>query len=232
MKEVVNIVWFKRDLRVQDHLPLHSASEVGKVLPLYIVEPEYWSLPDTSARQYQFISQSLTELDLRLTRLGQPLVVRVGDAVAVLKALSSQLQIDAIYSHEETGNLWTYDRDKAVMSWCREKEIPWYEAPQFGVFQSQHIQLGRRSQGLELLKSFLSSRGRYYQKRLSSPLTAFEHCSRLSPHISYGTLSCIGSARHGILHSVLPTTSQAFTTRKYKCSPVQRASMRCACTIR
>ena len=240
MKEAVNIVWFKRDLRVHDHLPLHTASEVGKVLPLYIVEPKYWSLPDTSARQYQFISQSLTELDLRLTRLGQPLLIRSGDAVEVLKALSKQLDINAIYSHEETGNLWTYDRDKAVMSWCREKEIPWYEAPQFGVFrrlsnrddwaarwerfmaqerlappsmlqpletnlvveplpqtlgvklepnESQHIQLGRRSQGLELLKSFLSSRGRYYQKRLSSPLTAFEHCSRLSPHISYGTLS-------------------------------------------
>ena len=240
MKESVNIVWFKRDLRVQDHLPLCAAAECGNVLPLYIVEPEYWSLPDTSARHYQFIRESLVELDSRLTRLGQPLLIRSGEAVDILNQLSKKLQINAIYSHEETGNLWTYDRDKAVLNWCQQQDIPWHESPQFGVFRrlknrdrwaprwkefmSQprvaapqaltpletilpsedlpetfgktleadevgQIQQGGRSEGLALLKSFLNTRGKYYQKRLSSPLTAFDHCSRLSPHLSYGTLS-------------------------------------------
>ena len=240
MKEAVNIVWFKRDLRVKDHLPLYSAVESGKVLPLYIVEPEYWSLPDTSSRQYQFIKQSLIELDARLERLGQPLQVRVGDAVDVFNTLATQFDITGIYSHEETGNLWTYERDKSVMNWCKAQSIDWLEAPQFGVFrrfssrdhwasrweqfmcqvrtpapkalvpldtaldteelpallgsvlesdEAEYTQQGGRSQGLHLLKSFLSSRAQYYQSRLSSPLTAFEYCSRLSPHISYGTLS-------------------------------------------
>ncbi len=39
------------------------------------------------------------------------------------------------------------------------------------------------------LKSFLQERGYDYRKALSSPLTAEEGCSRLSPHLAFGTLS-------------------------------------------
>jgi deoxyribodipyrimidine photo-lyase len=39
------------------------------------------------------------------------------------------------------------------------------------------------------LKSFLQVRGCDYRKALSSPLTAEDGCSRLSPHLAFGTLS-------------------------------------------
>jgi deoxyribodipyrimidine photo-lyase len=39
------------------------------------------------------------------------------------------------------------------------------------------------------LKSFLQVRGYDYRKALSSPLTAEEGCSRLSPHLAFGTIS-------------------------------------------
>jgi deoxyribodipyrimidine photo-lyase len=39
------------------------------------------------------------------------------------------------------------------------------------------------------LKSFLQVRGFDYRKALSSPLSAEEGCSRLSPHLAFGTLS-------------------------------------------
>ena len=57
------------------------------MLPLYVVEPEYWRLPDISHRQWAFTAECLAELREALGRLGAPLVVRVGDAVAVLEAL-------------------------------------------------------------------------------------------------------------------------------------------------
>ena len=40
MTQALNIVWFKRDLRIEDHAPLAMAARSGQVLPLYIVEPE------------------------------------------------------------------------------------------------------------------------------------------------------------------------------------------------
>ena len=42
---------------------------------------------------------------------------------------------------------------------------------------------------MNLIGSFLSERGRKYQSQMSSPLTAETSCSRLSPHISFGTIS-------------------------------------------
>jgi deoxyribodipyrimidine photo-lyase len=36
-------------------------------------------------------------------------------------------------SHEETGNAWTFARDREVMRWCREHGIPWDEYPTNGV---------------------------------------------------------------------------------------------------
>jgi len=45
---MMQIVWFKRDLRIHDHEALNSAARAGPVIPLYIVEPELWSQADCS----------------------------------------------------------------------------------------------------------------------------------------------------------------------------------------
>ncbi|MCF6329151.1 MAG: FAD-binding domain-containing protein, partial [Henriciella sp.] len=50
-------------------------------------------------------------------------------------------------------------------------------------------QIGGRRAAITLLKSFNERRGEPYRRAMSSPLTAVEACSRLSPHLAYGTLS-------------------------------------------
>ena len=127
------LVWFKRDLRVADHPALALAAGMGAVLPVYIVEPGYWALPDTSARQWAFTEDCLTDLRAALAGLGAPLVVRVGDAVEVLGKLCRAHRISRIISHEETGNLWTFARDRRVQAWARQAGIDWVELPQSGV---------------------------------------------------------------------------------------------------
>ena len=71
------LVWYKRDLRVEDHPALCFGAGLGPVLPLYIAEPEYWALPDASARQWAFVAETLVGLRRDLAGLGAPLVVRV-----------------------------------------------------------------------------------------------------------------------------------------------------------
>jgi deoxyribodipyrimidine photo-lyase len=127
------VVWFKRDLRIEDHAPLAEAARHGPVLPLYIAEAGYWQLPDTSARQWEFTAECLVDLRDDLSRLGQPLVVRMGDVASLLSRLHAKHGIAHLWSHEETGNLWTYARDRAVGRFCREAGIGWTELPQFGV---------------------------------------------------------------------------------------------------
>ena len=140
--ERVNIVWFKRDLRVWDHAALAAAAASGPVLPLYIVEPDLWAQPDLSARHYAFLSDSLTALSASLARLGQPLVIRTGDAVDVLAALAAEHDVTAIYAHQETWNGWTYDRDRRVNAWARRAAITIYEFQQHGVHRAMASRRG------------------------------------------------------------------------------------------
>ena len=40
---MTTVVWFKRDLRTRDHAPLVAAASLGEpVIPLYVIEDEYW----------------------------------------------------------------------------------------------------------------------------------------------------------------------------------------------
>ena len=131
----LQIVWFKRDLRTADHLPLATAAELGPVLPLFVVEPALWRQSDASARQWAFVRESLEELSDTLGRLGRPLVVRTGKVCDVLDALHDAHDIAALWSHEETGNAWTYARDKRVAAWCLSHGVPWHQERQNGVIR-------------------------------------------------------------------------------------------------
>ena len=98
----MQIVWYKRDLRIQDHAPLAAAAAAGPVIPLYILEPELWRQPDMSGRHYNFLGECLAGFDRDLTALGQPLALRVGDAVDVLSQLCAAYRVTTIRVHQVT----------------------------------------------------------------------------------------------------------------------------------
>ena len=50
-------------------------------------------------------------------------------------------------------------------------------------------QTGGRAAGLSMLESFLAGRGRNYRRGMSSPISGAVSCSRLSPHLAFGTVS-------------------------------------------
>ncbi|MFN7000523.1 MAG: deoxyribodipyrimidine photo-lyase, partial [Elioraea tepidiphila] len=132
----MQLVWFKRDLRVADHAPLAAAAARGPVLPLWIVEPGLWAEPDASARQYRVQQEAAAELRADLAALGQPLVVRVGEAVAVLETIRRTRGIAAIWAHQETTGAFGYARDRRVRAWARAHGIAVHEPRQTGAIRA------------------------------------------------------------------------------------------------
>ena len=154
MRQVsVQIVWFKRDLRIADHAPLVEAAAHGAVLPLYVIECGYWREPDVSSRQLAFVRECLSELRERLAILGQPLVVRTGSAEEVLEEFRQRLPVAGLWSHEETGNSWTFARDRRVSAWARSHGIPWHERPQTGVIRKLASRDGWAGQWDRMMRS-------------------------------------------------------------------------------
>ena len=236
------VVWFKRDLRIHDHQPLTEACSRGLVLPLFIVEPDQWRQADASLRQWRFVRQSLADLGAALNTLGLRLIVRVGPAEQVLETLrrhcASSHPVEGVWSHEETGNAWTFARDQRVAAWAAASSVVWTEYRQDGVVRrlrdrngyAAHwlevmraprvkvpcaarpvevapvdlpllpgseiepdpcpdAQPGGRTHALARIEHFLTERLVDYPKGMSSPLSAEHSCSRLSPHLAWGTVS-------------------------------------------
>jgi len=127
------IVWFKRDLRIQDHPPLTLAAERGPVAAIYIVEPSIIRAPDFDARHWGFLRESLRELDDSLRGRGCRLLVLKGEAVETLEFVRRETGARRLWSHEETGNHRTFERDRAVGRWAREQRVDWREIPNNGV---------------------------------------------------------------------------------------------------
>lgn len=133
--ETTTVVWFKRDLRVEDHVPLAQAGERGQVVPLFVYEPELFRQPDFDPSHFEFQRQCLLELSERLAERGAPLVTRIGDVPGVLEELYRERPFGQLVSHQETGNAATYERDRRVLHWCRRRGVQWTESLQHGVFR-------------------------------------------------------------------------------------------------
>jgi deoxyribodipyrimidine photo-lyase len=97
------LVWFRRDLRCEDHAALSQALRAGRrvwcafVFDTAILDP----LPRTD-RRVGFIRDSLVHLDQGLRALGGGgLIVRHGVAVAQLAALARQLGVQAVFANHD-----------------------------------------------------------------------------------------------------------------------------------
>ena len=93
-KEKISIVWFKKDLRINDNLALISSSETNlPLLPLYIFETDYWSQDFASQRHWKFIHDCLIDLNKDLKKIGQSLIIRIGAANNIFKNIIKNYDI-------------------------------------------------------------------------------------------------------------------------------------------
>jgi len=260
-KEQITLVWLKRDLRLHDHAPLAEASRrclAGeKALAVYVRETDYWATNKASVDQWEFVAECLKDLATNLEKINCPLLIAEAlSAEIVLESLFDYYGITELFCHQETGNGWTFERDKRVLRLCRERGIPVLEFLQNAVVrarnrppekpehqsfwrewlsQSQasdpefwrppsmpppvfatpdlktpaHVtrQRGGEGIGLGLLESFLNERCLLhagYRVEMGSPLHAHEACSRLSPHLTWGSLSTKRAAQAAMAREPRP----------------------------
>lgn len=135
-KANLNIVWLKRDIRLQDHMPFHQASKSeNPYIALYCFEPSLISQPDVSERHLRFVYQSLVDIRETLAKYNIPLVISWEDAEVVFQWLLNEYSVNHVFSHQESGTQITWDRDKAVKRIFDENRISWSEYQQNGVIR-------------------------------------------------------------------------------------------------
>jgi len=104
------LVWFRRDLRTDDHAALHHALRSARhVWCVFVLDQEILDPLPRADRRVEFILDGLAELQAQLAALGAAhgvagtgLIVRHGWARDEVPALARQLRVQAVYaSHDD-----------------------------------------------------------------------------------------------------------------------------------
>jgi deoxyribodipyrimidine photo-lyase len=133
-KQEINIVWFKRDLRLTDHEPLYFAKQSKlPLLLIYLFEPSVMAHHDSDARHWRFVHESLKEMNERLKNRHAEIHIFHNEANIVFENLIHYFSIRNIFSSEEIGNGLTYERDKAMQVLFKSKNITWNEYQTNGI---------------------------------------------------------------------------------------------------
>ncbi len=134
--EPINVVWFKRDLRLQDHEPLQKAIEMEQPsLLIFLLEPSLKKALDWNIRHWQFAYYSILDLNQKLEKYNTKIHILSGEALEIFEYLTETYTIQNIFSHQETGNQITYQRDLKLQTFFTEKSIQWIEYQSNGVIR-------------------------------------------------------------------------------------------------
>ena len=134
MKNELNIVWLKRDLRTYDHEPLNEAEKLkDDYVIIYLFEPSLMNEPDFSERHQQFIYHSILDLNHFLKDYNREVKIFNEDALEIFKYLIAKYKLNKVLSYQESGTLKTWSRDKSVSKLLKSNNIKWIE------FENQSI---------------------------------------------------------------------------------------------
>ncbi len=92
------IVWFRRDLRVEDHAALDAASRLGiPVVPLFIFDRQLIARLPSDGAVFDFQAQALLDLQSAIAGLGGKLILREGEVTEVHRQLIDDLKPIGLY---------------------------------------------------------------------------------------------------------------------------------------
>ena len=132
----INVVLFKRDLRLQDNEAIHNALKSGRrTLFLYVFEDILLNDPHYSERHWNFIKESLVDLNNSLEKYNSEVLIVQSNVNRALQIIQETYKVTHLYSHQETGIKVTYDRDKMLKRFLVNNRISWIENINNGVFR-------------------------------------------------------------------------------------------------
>ncbi len=135
-KEHINVVWFKRDLRLEDNEAIFNATQMDQpTLFLYVFEKSLENDPHYSERHWNFIKQSISDINKQLESSKTRVLSVSGEVMQAFNMLQEIYKIDSVFSQQETGLKITYERDKTFKRFCKNNLINWVESTNNGIFR-------------------------------------------------------------------------------------------------
>lgn len=119
--EIVNIFWFRRDLRLTDNAGLYHALKSDKpVIPVFIFDKNILDkLEDKADRRVEFIHAALEEMQNSLRAIGSSLEVYYGTPEEVFKKLLAKYTIETVFANHDY-EPYAFERETAIVKLLKE----------------------------------------------------------------------------------------------------------------
>lgn len=125
--QVIDVFWFRRDLRLNDNKGLYRALQGGRqVLPLFILDRDILDHLPRNDHRVSFIYRALRDIETSLRARTKGLMIKRGSPAEVFQQLLDSYSIGAVYSnldHEPSG----IERDRQVERFLRSKGVDFHQ---------------------------------------------------------------------------------------------------------
>ena len=117
------LVWFRRDLRVDDNTALYrAAEECDELVLLYVIDREILNQRNMGYPRVAFLLESLKELKESVEGMGGHLTVRVGRPIEVLKKICEEADVKRLYFNRDYSP-FALRRDRTVVEILQDMDV-------------------------------------------------------------------------------------------------------------
>ena len=123
-KDMVNIFWFRRDLRLFDNHGLFEALQSGKpVLPVFVFDKDILkTLEDPADKRVNFIYKVLKELNEELKKYDSSLIILHDTPLAAFKELAEKFNVSEVFTNHDY-EPYAINRDEKVKTYLSKNGI-------------------------------------------------------------------------------------------------------------
>ena len=123
----MQIVWFRRDLRLNDNEIIGKLNRYEEVLPCFIIDPWFYQQPEVSVVRVKFLFESIENLDANLRSLGSKLYLFEGESVEVMQQLTRALILlgkqPKLYFNRDVQVDYGINRDRTMIEFYQQQDL-------------------------------------------------------------------------------------------------------------
>lgn len=145
-KYTKGLMWFRRDLRIEDNAALyHALKSCRQVWCVFVFDREILDPLPRADRRVEFIRESLVALNAQLAQLGQQcgieqvsLLVRHGTAKSILPQIAAQLAVQAVFTNHDD-EPQSLARDATVQAALATLGVAFHDFKDHVIFERQEV---------------------------------------------------------------------------------------------
>ncbi len=140
MKTVINIMWFRRDLRLHDNAALyHALKDNNPVLPVFIFDKNILDdLPNKNDRRVAFIHQILKNLQEHLMQLNGSFEILYSTPLEAFKQLLEKYTVQKVFANHDYEQ-YAIDRDTLIENYLKENGASFHTYKDQVIFEKLEV---------------------------------------------------------------------------------------------